>query len=888
MKTETANSTEGFSDGTKKLPGQNMLQSYFTRPIRVAGVTLRAWIWMGGSFLSMAILGVVAFLVIEYGRVWNLPGAVLWTSGSLFAVSFLILFLLLMRSLFTSRKQFTIFTLLLSAIAFFVNGTVLNHEVFPPLTLRTIVALWVTFAALALTLIEERLPVVIRMALLPFLTFGALLCVAFILVLVPFLPFSWILIWAGGLGFLPYAPLFAMLGFLLSLVHMYRNISSGRRTLLFSRSLIGITLLTSIAYSAYYKLEWDHAIDVLRKPDIEIGHNRIDGDLPSWVRKAARFPVNHVTEMVLQPNRSMDFALFGLQSLFDPLAFLSSVNFSILHTQERNISFEESGKMLHLLFGRSFAHLNRLWDGKSLITTDIDSHVQLYPHLRLAYTETTLSVFNESRERGTVLGFDGVIRYTPEEAIYTIRVPEGSICTKLSLWIDGQEQPARLTFPEKARKAYRTIVGMERRDPSYIEWLDGNRLRLRIFPVNPDQYRTVRIGIVSPLRVESGQLHYDRIALDGPDDLASQKVQVDLFHKSPLDLESSGIWLSEKVVPDGQVRQFTGSFASSSWSLSLPSVDVQGEITAAGESYRVGPMETEKRPLAPEAILVALNDSLSRNQWKSSIKQLYQFHTNVYLLTDEWFLSSDPERAMEYLDQCHLPSFNLFPMDFPARHHLKKVLWVVSGEKHSIPLGELRDSERFTNTMLHGSNEIQPVAILNGRRSEYLDSLIDLHRLAVVSSSEESMVKILNNQSIELPVETDVTIPLPSAKISLHRIHTSVQRKPGSDLLIRLALHRRIMKALGRRFFYRDLENGDLLQLARQGMMVSPVSTLIVLETENDYRRFGIESEPSSMGESKLEAPGGSPEPHEIALALFALFSLLSFFYLRRRATHAL
>jgi hypothetical protein len=70
-------------------------------------------------------------------------------------------------------------------------------------------------------------------------------------------------------------------------------------------------------------------------------------------------------------------------------------------------------------------------------------------------------------------------------------------------------------------------------------------------------------------------------------------------------------------------------------------------------------------------------------------------------------------------------------------------------------------------------------------------------------------------------------------------------------------------------------------------MIVSPVSTLIVLESEADYKRFGIENDPSLLGQSKLEAPGAVPEPHELALLLLIL---LVIFYTRTRirtAVHA-
>ena len=97
--------------------------------------------------------------------------------------------------------------------------------------------------------------------------------------------------------------------------------------------------------------------------------------------------------------------------------------------------------MLHLLYGQSHAYLDRLWRGHSLITTNVQTHVQIHPELRVAYTETTLSIFNEDQDSNhKVMGLRLSAGNVPQEAIYTISVPEGSICTKLSLWVNGEER----------------------------------------------------------------------------------------------------------------------------------------------------------------------------------------------------------------------------------------------------------------------------------------------------------------------------------------------------------------------------------------------------------------------------------------------------------------
>jgi XrtN system VIT domain protein len=347
------------------------------------------------------------------------------------------------------------------------------------------------------------------------------------------------------------------------------------------------------------------------------------------------------------------------------------------------------------------------------------------------------------------------------------------------------------------------------------------------------------------------------------------------------------MFLKEKVVSDGQVRQFRGSLVRPHWSFSFPAPAAGGSISAGGKSFLVHPIQMENKPFSPQAILVAVNGSRSRAAWKEFISKTYGFGLPVYILTNEWFETADVKKAMAYLDDCEIPAFNLYPPAFPAKRKLGPVLWVTSGEEQSIPLGELRGSIRFANTQIAATERpADAVAVLNGRVSEYTASLIDLDRLLLVAQDEASTLKMLGDRRIQVPRETDRVFPLRASAIELEESAESASR-PGSDLLVRMLMYRRIMRTLGQRFFNHDLDNADMVKLARDGMIVSPVSTLIVLESEADYKRFGIENDPSLLGQSKLEAPGAVPEPHELALLLLIL---LVIFYTRTRirtAVHA-
>ncbi|TGM52932.1 XrtN system VIT domain-containing protein [Leptospira adleri] len=871
---------------------KTLIQEYLQRNVQIFKWKAPAWLWFLAFFVAIIALGAVSYGILEflftftekYSHYFFFP------IFGLITILFVSIFSAILYVIFPSYKQFFIFTLIVSSICFAVNSYVLNHEVFPPFTERTVWALWIAFSLLAVSLFMDRVPESILPFFQPILVLGAFMSLAFVLVLAPLMLFSWALVWMAGLGFLPYGPLFSMIAFLHAIFLIHSKLENGKKKI--SLVLITASVFLLLGYSSYYFIQWNHADEILTKPEALQGHNRIDADLPEWIQKAGRLRVNHVTEMVLQPDRRSQMGLFASQSQFDPLAYFASQGFlSLFQTRQGSkITPEDSGRILHLLFGRSHAYLERLWRGNSLITTDMDSHMQIYPELRVSYTETTISIYNENSSSDRPFLRFGSMFATPEEAIYTITVPEGSICTKLSLWINGEERPARLTFKSKARNAYETIVGRERRDPSYVEWLDGNRLRLRVFPVNPEDYRMVRIGIVSPLKSKDGKLNYERIRIEGPvSDFADQKVNVDLFTSEKIDLDSSGISLKEKVVSDSQVRQWTGSGGFLSWSFSFPETAAKGNVSAGGMSYNVLPLRTESRSYRPDGIVVVLNKAYSRSEWKALIRDLYEFKIPITILTNEWFQTKDSDKAMRYLEECEIPAFNLFPLHLNEilsnRNIGENFLWVVAGENQSIPFGELRGSERFVN-MQRAANrrsEIPKVAIVNGRKSEYVASLFDLDQILPIAESEAELFDILKNQKISVPIQNEESVSLPYANLTLEKSKLTGVKRPGADLLIRMAIQRKIMRQLGKRFFDRDLDNQDLVKLAQDAMVVSPVSTLIVLESEEDYNRFGIKSQPSALGQSKLEAPGTVPEPGEWILIFCILFGMFIYFRFQRR-----
>lgn len=170
---------------------------------------------------------------------------------------------------------------------------------------------------------------------------------------------------------------------------------------------------------------------------------------------------------------------------------------------------------------------------------NVVTQAKIYPEYRLAYTEKTISIINHSTSQ-----------WSQGEALYTFYLPKGSVVSSLSLWINGKEEKGYLTTHTKAESAYKTIVGVESRDPSVIHWQEGNTVKIKVFPCTPSENRRFKIGITSPLKVDDNELVYENIYFQGPaSNEASETIKLD-FSKN---MNNIDVPFSSKKVDNNSV-----------------------------------------------------------------------------------------------------------------------------------------------------------------------------------------------------------------------------------------------------------------------------------------------------------------------------------------------
>ena len=101
------------------------------------------------------------------------------------------------------------------------------------------------------------------------------------------------------------------------------------------------------------------------------------------------------------------------------------------------------------------------------------------------YTEWTLVFRNDSHRQ--------------REARAEIALPQGSVVSRLTLWVDGEEREAAYSGRAKVKAAYKRVV-QRRRDPVLVTTSGPDQVLMQCFPVPPSGgTMKTRIGITSPL-----------------------------------------------------------------------------------------------------------------------------------------------------------------------------------------------------------------------------------------------------------------------------------------------------------------------------------------------------------------------------------------------------
>lgn len=594
-------------------------------------------------------------------------------------------------------------------------------------------------------------------------------------------------------------------------------------------------------------------------------------ELPEVIALAQQLPSDKLSEEILvSPHYSQRFwseawglDFEGQNKYHNPLAVLGNAFFGSV---DMDLNAVEA--ILNIRKDQRHKTEERLWSGISLSTSSITSRIQVYPQWHMAYHEKTFHIHNSPEKRNDGFWF---IRET-QQALYTFHLPEGSIVTSLSLWINGKEEKSRLSTRKKADSAFKQIVGVENRDPALVHWKEGNLVVVSVFPCTYDEDRIFKIGFTTPLKVQDNNLLLENIWFEGPDARHTREITEILVEGKDAPKINSPLF----EAAEGGVYLRKGDYEPY-WTLEIPKVNIDPTpFVYHGKAYSVQEETKVAHPTQITKVYFDLNQNWSKEEFEDlranmKDKELYVMGPDMTRITDE--------NAAKLFDRYQSLVFSLpyFHLLRDPQHSL-----VVSHSGHRSPLlKEMQNSSYADHLGAYFKNLEYPVLFVNigNSLSPIYKTLAELRLITYVPMQRDALKNALMQQQFSYANENESNIHIPAAQILLSCKDTIAKDKctAAPDHFMRLFAYNDIVRKVGRDFFnsaqYEDL----LFREAEEAYVLSPVTSLIVLESEADYNRMNIKKNKDTLGNAEIMEGGSVPEPHEWALIAMVFILMLWF-----------
>ncbi|HEY8748067.1 MAG TPA: VIT domain-containing protein [Tepidisphaeraceae bacterium] len=137
--------------------------------------------------------------------------------------------------------------------------------------------------------------------------------------------------------------------------------------------------------------------------------------------------------------------------------------------------------------------------------TRIPGHFSFAP-LEVAYHNVTVSI----DQNVAVTAVDQEF-YNPNpqrlEGTYIFPLPDGATIDRFSMDIDGKMMDAELLSADKAKVIYEEIV-RKQRDPALLEYLGRGAFKVRIFPIEPNSRKHIKLRYTQLIKSDSGLSEY--------------------------------------------------------------------------------------------------------------------------------------------------------------------------------------------------------------------------------------------------------------------------------------------------------------------------------------------------------------------------------------------
>jgi XrtN system VIT domain protein len=406
-----------------------------------------------------------------------------------------------------------------------------------------------------------------------------------------------------------------------------------------------------------------------------------------------------------------------------------------------------------------------------------------------------------------------------------------------------------------------------------MHWQEGNRITVTVFPCTPSEDRQFKIGLTVPLNIRGGALWVDNIYFKGPDFSNALETTI-LRFESAESYEPILPPRFEMIRP--HTYQRTGDYEPM-WTVGVSRSKLSEQaFSFDSHSYTIKRNKYEKIPLNLERVYLDINSHWTDDELKVAFEL---FDPRMTFVNIDGMYNLENQDMRDLAERQRRFQFSLFP--FQDVSSPESALVITKSAPNTPNLSDLKNSafEKSLKEHLAESNSATRVIDLSEKRSAYLQTLQQFKQVEVTHFDIENVVEILKTGNMPTLTLSENEIEIGNSGYHIARsAATETVPTGGPDHLMRLYNYNKILRDLGPTYFDADTyAEGELLDLANAAFVVSPISSLVVLESQKDYDRFDIKKNKNSLNNASMNSSGAVPEPHEWALIILALLVPLYF-----------
>ena len=685
--------------------------------------------------------------------------------------------------------------------------------------------------------------------------FSFLLIIYYAIYLIPIAPVSILGILALGLGFYGLVPMIVLVSHSFKLV---RVLPQNKINSIFFATGIASVFIGIVFFVVMMNLESNKMETFTATKSFETNE-----DLPTYITISQHLNPNFFNEILLKKDivyiSSDDFFQFrgfdglGNQQYNERKTHNPFINIGYLFSKDLELSADDKINILKSSFGKRLETEEQLWSGRDLITKNIKEDIKIYSNERLAYTEITMDIACDKDTWGQ------------KEAIYSFQLPEGSVATSLSLWVNGIERKGVLTTKEKAEKAYKQIVGVEARDPSLMQWKEGNKVVVRVFPITKDLPRTFKCGFTTPLKVVGDNMKYQSLNIKGPNISNAetisriQMVGNEKFESGKnFELKNNFYVNESKGLDDWEatVSVNKNAFASSfSWK---------------DKVYKIKPIEKEISAFSPSEIILDLDGNWKLEELKIIVNQKDK---KFFVFINNQKSEINSSNYEDVFDRFENLQYSLLPL-FKLKENS---LIITKSGTISANFEELKTSNFLLKLKTGTKGKNLRVINISEEINPFWQTVKEQKYISYLQTDLKKCVELIEKSQFISFQTTENRVNVEPSNISIQEKTQANAASNGSNHIYRMYAFGKVLEEQVK-IQEDSLAFNQYVSLAKEANIVTPISSLIVLETDEDYKNNGIDKNVNTLGNASINNDGAVPEPHEWLLIIAGL-SFLFFYY---------